>query len=322
MLRMPVSNESYFLRHSEQYPLLLNEVSTCVDKGGVYSIWSCGCSRGEEPYSIAILVQDQLGYSGIEHTTILASDMDPQVINIAKSGHYRAWSFRGVSQDFINRYFTKCSGDDFCLQEAVRKSVLFEVGVFPQRLEEYASSSVDLILFRNVAIYLNKETISSIYRNFNRILKPDGILLVAPCDPKPSPELFSRFSNVCGVFRANRIHKLVATYAPVVPAPPRPKPAPKVKVPDPTVTEIKPKEEVEGVAILRKLLYFSPGNLIVRFKYAVALLHEGEAKTAKAQACIILRELDKLNDGTVLTDGVTTAKGLRDIVSFMKTGLR
>jgi len=134
-----------------------------------FKIWSAACSSGEEPYSIAILLNEE-GIYGKYNIEIYGTDINTEVISIAEKGVYKSVSFRGVPPSIIDKYFTK-SGLDFSLKADIKSKVKF----FQANLmESFAASKigvVDFIFCRNVLIYFDvdakKKVVDMFYKSLN-----------------------------------------------------------------------------------------------------------------------------------------------------------
>jgi chemotaxis protein methyltransferase CheR len=196
--------ETHFLRHPEHFDFLAQFIKDRLSKTASEEkivIWSAGCSSGEEPYSSAIVIHE-LGSEAENRVDILANDVCRPIINKASDGIYRAWSFRGTPPWFLARYFDSTNGDGCRLSDAIRKLVQFENLSIEEYLSKLPNNSVDVIFFRNVAIYFDRESIERIYKGFRRVIKDSGALIVAPADPRPSADLYKSHGNkIPGIYR-------------------------------------------------------------------------------------------------------------------------
>lgn len=134
-------------------------------------VWSAACSTGEEPYTLAMLL-DSLG--ALERSSILATDLDELVIAKAKEGAYIDRSIRDVPPEYIQRYFQVNNGE-YRVVDKLKKAVRFQkhnllLDPFPDKY--------DLIVCRNVMIYFTDDAKAVLYRKFAQALKPGGILFV------------------------------------------------------------------------------------------------------------------------------------------------
>lgn len=153
----------------------------------ILNLWSAGCSTGEEPYTLAILLRELLTASDGWTLRLLATDLSAPALDLARRAIYREWSFRETPAWVRERYFT-ADGAMWRLHEAIRQMVRFErvnliVEPFPLSLRGAAPH--DLILCRNVTIYFSAAVTQRLYRRFAELLAPGGWLILGPSDPAP-----------------------------------------------------------------------------------------------------------------------------------------
>ena len=139
-------------------------------------IWSAGCATGEEPYSLAIVL-DELGARPSE-VELWATDLNPAAIESARAGRYTPRRLAAMSEERLRRYFDFLP-DGYQVKHLLRQYVRFEghnlaAPVFPK----VAPSSYDLILCRNVIIYFDLPTIRALMDRFLGALRPGGLLLL------------------------------------------------------------------------------------------------------------------------------------------------
>jgi chemotaxis protein methyltransferase CheR len=177
------NNESYFFRDEQQIKLLRDRIfPELIDRNQntkTLRICSSGCSTGEEPYSLAILMKELIPDLWQWNVTILGIDIDRHALTEAKKGIYGSWSFRGVSQSIQQQYFQMIN-DRYHLSPEIKNMVQFQSvnlvrDVFPQTHTELRE--MDLIICRNVFIYFDKEAIANVLEKLDRTLKPLGYLL-------------------------------------------------------------------------------------------------------------------------------------------------
>ncbi len=177
------TGESYFFRDKEQFGLLRNrvlpELISGGDRRGSVRIWCAGCSTGEEPYSIAILLDQLLPGADLREVLILGTDINTEAIDRARRGRYGRWSFRMADPDLVRRYFSQ-EGDTRVLDERIRRMVTFRVcnlmaDRFPDPLSDIRE--MDLIICRNVFIYFSREAVSQVLEKIVQTLREGGYLL-------------------------------------------------------------------------------------------------------------------------------------------------
>lgn len=190
--------ESHFFRHSSHFDYLGTFVENRLKKLGprpALVIWSAGCSSGEEPYSVAIMLNERLTDKQNQSVNIVAADACESAIETARRAIYTAWSFRGAPAWLLPRYFRKRVTDGCCLSEKMRKAVTFNHATISEQLESFPNNSVDVIFFRNVGIYLTNDALTEAFKGYARVLSEGGLLIVAPADPRPPATLFTRVTH-------------------------------------------------------------------------------------------------------------------------------
>ncbi|RJP86129.1 MAG: chemotaxis protein CheR [Desulfobacteraceae bacterium] len=183
LIKVITTGESYFFRDQEQSSLLRNRILPDLIKKNKdrrsLRIWSAGCSSGEEPYSMAILLSQILPYIENWDILILGTDINQEAIRKAKQGKYRHWSFRTTHPDVKNRYFKK-HHDEWLIDETIQNRVTFQIHNLKQDHFPDPHSGIreiDLIICRNVFIYFNPEDISDVLKKFTDTLNEGGYLL-------------------------------------------------------------------------------------------------------------------------------------------------
>lgn len=185
--------ETHFFRHAPHFDALVRFVSERLSRlsSGVLSIWSAGCASGEEPYSAAMAIDTALGEAALSRTRIVATDVNPVALEKARLGLYSAWSFRGTPAWVLGRYFDPCGRTGCKLRAgAVRRAVAFEEEGLLQRAVAFPDRSVDVVFFRNVAIYLQPDALDGLFQQLSRIIGYEGLLVLGPSDPRPPSRLF------------------------------------------------------------------------------------------------------------------------------------
>jgi chemotaxis protein methyltransferase CheR len=175
------TNETYFFRELNQLRALTEEiVPEIVQRHGVrrrLRIWSAGCSTGEEPYTLAILLLEHPGLGNWDKE-IFASDISQRVLHAARRGVYTASSFRCTEAEYKERYFEPAEGGASRVVERVRWLVTFGHLNLLAPEQWTILGQFDVILCRNVMIYFNADGKKKIVENFHRKLDDGGFLLL------------------------------------------------------------------------------------------------------------------------------------------------
>ncbi len=142
-------------------------------------IWSAGCSTGEEPHSLAILVKELIPDLDKWDILILETDINQESIEKAKRGIYDSWSFRMLKPELQRGYFYQRK-KNWEVDEQIRRMVTFRFGNllkdrFPSPTSEI--HNMDIILCRNVFIYFDSKAISVVLEKFHNTLRWGGYLI-------------------------------------------------------------------------------------------------------------------------------------------------
>jgi Methylase of chemotaxis methyl-accepting proteins len=174
------TNETYFFREPAQLAAFTEEiVPEILERKSVKKIriWSAGCSSGEEPYSIAMLLSEA-GYYDHAVFEIFASDINQQVLAKARRGHYRESAFRATEAPLREKYFSANVDGSWRLHDDIRNRVSFG------RLNLYDEGRVsllghlDIVFCRNVIIYFDDASKKVVVSNFYNRLSEGGYLLL------------------------------------------------------------------------------------------------------------------------------------------------
>lgn len=139
------------------------------------AVWSAGCSSGQEPYSLAMILGERLP-AGVKKR-ILATDLSEAALARARAGVYHELEIhRGLTPERRERYFTAVGHGDWRINDALRESVEFR----PLNLvkEWPAVLPMDVVFLRNVMIYFDQETKKALLARVRRVLRPGGFLFL------------------------------------------------------------------------------------------------------------------------------------------------
>lgn len=168
------TNMTSFFREAHHFEILQNEVLPNLLKQPRVRIWSAGCSSGEEPYSIAMVLRDALERTPCPDAKILATDIDTQVIEKARNGLYREDLLDPVPLNLRRKY---ASGRETCeMSDEVRSLISFKqlnlLSTWPMK------GPFDVIFCRNVVIYFEKPTQRILFEKFASLMRPGGWLVI------------------------------------------------------------------------------------------------------------------------------------------------
>jgi chemotaxis protein methyltransferase CheR len=196
--------ETYFFRDKNFFQILQDHILRGIinhPKRDAKKIilWSAGCATGEEPYSIAILIDQMRPVLKDWDITIIGSDINPVALNKAQKGIYSNWSFRGTPEKIIQQYFTQ-TGNSFKITPHIRQKVQFHQlnlmgDNYPACLNFY--ETMDVILCRNVLMYFNDQDRNNVLKKLSKSLINNGWLITGPAEsgfvnlPEFTPVRFS-----------------------------------------------------------------------------------------------------------------------------------
>lgn len=142
------------------------------------SIWCCASSSGEEPYSLALVLNKYLPTS--IKFQLLATDINTQVLSTAKNGVYPLSAIMDIPQKYHTnaiKFGTKTTNSWFKIKDQIHRNVFFKQYNLVEESSEI-NGSFDLIFCRNVLIYFSVDTIKSVMTKLHKSLKNDGQLII------------------------------------------------------------------------------------------------------------------------------------------------
>ncbi|WP_459719807.1 CheR family methyltransferase, partial [Paraburkholderia sp. 2C] len=169
------TNLTAFFREAHHFPILAEFVKK---RQQPVSVWCSAASTGEEPYSIAMTLVEALGESAARHASVLATDIDTQVLAKCDAGVYQYEQVRHLSPERLKRFFLRGTGAHAGLVKVrpeLRAMIRFERINLTDR--DYGlRNPFDAIFCRNVMIYFDKPTQSQVLARFEPLVKPRGLL--------------------------------------------------------------------------------------------------------------------------------------------------
>ena len=165
-----------FFRDKEAFSSLEHHVIPNLDyTRPQIRVWSCACSTGEEVYSTAILLSEYIEKNRLNCSyKIFATDVDPVAVEIAGRGIYSGNIISDVPKEYLNKYFVK-KGDYFQVRDCIRNNIVFAVH---NLLSDPVFSNLDLLLCRNLFIYLKANLQKKVLESFCQALNGKGYLFM------------------------------------------------------------------------------------------------------------------------------------------------
>ena len=181
MLNKLTTNYTYFMREKTHFDFFSNTILpylVSTKKNRVLSIWSAGCSTGEEPYTLTMLIKDYLGPKASQwDTRILATDISQNVLNKALKGEYESESIISIPARWKNEYFTTGRNNSkVMVSKAVKDNVIFRTFNLMEPI--HFKIPFDVIFCRNVMIYFDQPTKDALIQRFYNATNPGGYLLI------------------------------------------------------------------------------------------------------------------------------------------------
>lgn len=163
-------NVSQFFRDANQWKTLQETIMPKLVLGKtMLKLWSAGCSGGQEPYSLAILLTEYFPHI---RASILATDIDENILQQAKDGLYKQNDFTSTPPEILQKYFSS-TDKGYQIKDSLKRLVNYQrQNLLTARFE----SGFDFIACRNVVIYFTEDAKEMLYRKFAEALKPGGIL--------------------------------------------------------------------------------------------------------------------------------------------------
>ncbi|BDA71036.1 hypothetical protein CAL7716_052020 [Calothrix sp. PCC 7716] len=191
---------SSFFRDRDSWDYLVNSIIpgiiTSKQPGEQIRVWSAGCASGQETYTIAILLAEMLGIDQyLERVQIFATDVDKDALLKAHRGSYNELEIVGIDDKILSKYFDKKFENNeqrYIINSKLRRKIIF--GRHDLALDA-PMSKIDLLVCRNVLIYLNSEIQATVLVRFHFALNDNGVLFLGSAESLlNSQNIFSTIS--------------------------------------------------------------------------------------------------------------------------------
>ncbi len=177
-------NVSEFFRNPAQWEILEREIiPKLISNKERLKIWSSAASRGEEPYSVAMLL-DKMGI--INRAEIIATDIDENALKKAKKGGYLEKEVANIPKAMLRANFREVN-DKYIIKDKIKNTVNFRL---LDLLTDTFPYACDLILCRNVMIYFTENTKDKLYKKFHNALSDKGIFFVGNTEQIIMPQKY------------------------------------------------------------------------------------------------------------------------------------
>ncbi|MFN8138446.1 MAG: protein-glutamate O-methyltransferase CheR [Fimbriimonadales bacterium] len=171
------TNKTSFFREPEHFTFF--EQVLLANNPNSLKVWSAGCSSGEEPYTLSMILNEKLGKTRASGAKILATDLSTRVLAKASSGEYLEHEMEGIPPAMRTKYFSRVSGErsyfyraNQDLKQIISFARLNLMGDWPMK------GPFDAIFCRNVMIYFDKPTKEKLVQRYFSLLRSGGYLFI------------------------------------------------------------------------------------------------------------------------------------------------
>jgi len=182
------TNKTSFFRESSHYDFIEKEIIPGVGNRPL-KWWSAGCSSGEEPITMAMILKEGLKMTGKPPVKILATDLSREVVQFAKMGVYPKEKLNGMPNYFLKKYFkpTPENKNNFVIDENIKNIITYGrlnlLNNWPMK------GPFHIIMCRNVMIYFDKQTQRRLVERFYDLLEPGGYLFIGHSESVTNKEI-------------------------------------------------------------------------------------------------------------------------------------
>lgn len=174
-------NETYFFREEKQFKAFTDEICPEIRSSKTESktlrVWSAGCASGEEPYTLAMLFEDNPRIAEGLQVEIVGSDINQRVLQSARKGVYKKNSFRSIDPMHMERHFHK-EDDGFRIRDTLKRRVSFSYLNLLDTQKAKLVGKMDVIFCRNVLIYFHQDAKKKVIDMFYHSLNDGGYLML------------------------------------------------------------------------------------------------------------------------------------------------
>lgn len=181
MVNLLTTNHTYFMREFEHFDFFKNEVLPQLKRREQNTkdlrIWCGAASTGEEPYMIAMVLQDFFGLEAkYWDTKVLATDISTKVLQQAVAGIYEEGHLKDIPEQWKRHFFKRTPEGAYCVRDELKQEVIFRqfnlMSPFPFKKRMHT------IFLRNVMIYFDEDTKNELLRKVYNYLEPGGYLFI------------------------------------------------------------------------------------------------------------------------------------------------
>ena len=196
---------SFFFRDVAEMDLIIQYALPELINHTRINIWSAGCSEGQEPYTLAIKLRENMGYFAFKKVKIFASDIDntsENFGNIIRNARYNGETIKRIPPEILSKYFTPINeGAEYQLVSEIKEAIEFQ----KHDLLSYQEirSAMNVIMCKNVLLHFHEDQRVEVIKMFARALVEKGFLIMERTQemPKETAHLFEQVTTMGQVFR-------------------------------------------------------------------------------------------------------------------------
>lgn len=177
-------HETRFLRHEATQDLICKTLlpqhrEDCKKTPFTFNVWSVGCATGEEPYSVAMAIDEHMSNVGCEYYLgVMASDISRSALATGRNGIYSEQKVKHVPQHWLEKYFTRIRDGGYQVISELRQRVCFNQANILD-LGKMPIGFMDVIICQNLLIYYDQQRRTDIANTLVNFLAPKGVLIFA-----------------------------------------------------------------------------------------------------------------------------------------------
>lgn len=201
------TNHTYFMREHGHFDHFMNVFLPNAEKSITshdLRIWSAGCSFGNEPYNLAMCMDEYFGLRQYNwDLKILATDISFFALRTAARGIYNETAMEKVPENWRRKYFVKQSDGLYRVNNKIKNNVIFKYNNLMDNIE--FKKKFNLIMCRNVMIYFDNDTKSELCKKFYRVTENGGYLYIGHAESAPDDMPYKRESP--SIYRKAEVKK-------------------------------------------------------------------------------------------------------------------
>ena len=191
------TNYTYFYREENHFKYLRDIILPYEEQNNklkILNIWSAGCSSGEEPYTLAMIIDDYFQLKKLSwKINILATDISQNVLDKAQEAIYQEESLKDLPPSFKTRYFTKTKDNKYQVTQDIKNKITFKTFNLMDPINE--KNKYHVIFCRNVMIYFNAATKINLVNKFYEATQPGGHLMIGHAETIQRGQ--SKYTYIC-----------------------------------------------------------------------------------------------------------------------------